>query len=102
MKGRIEPEPAFGGKVRLHHHVGDQEAIHEDLAFDFQAEHAADRAARAVGGDQPVGFDGVHPVGVSTVSVAPVADCVTETTLFFQRSSMPGRVAARATRYSSR
>ncbi len=62
VEGRIEPEPALGGKLGLHHHVGDEEAIHEDLAFDVQTEHATYRTAGAVGGDQPVGFDGVDTV----------------------------------------
>ena len=62
MERRVEPEPALGREIRLHHHVGDQEAVHEDLAFDIQAQHAPDRAARAVGGNQPVGLDGIEAV----------------------------------------
>ena len=43
--------------------VGDQKAIAERLALALEAQHAADRAARAVGDDQPIGVDGVFPVG---------------------------------------
>ena len=51
MEGRIEPEPALGRKLRLHAHVGDQEAVVEHLAVEAQAHHGADRAAHAIGGD---------------------------------------------------
>ncbi|GAB1458460.1 hypothetical protein MASR2M50_02340 [Thauera sp.] len=63
VEGRVEPEPALGGEVRLHDHVGDQEAVHEDLAVDVQPEHGADRAARTVGDHQPVGRERVGAVG---------------------------------------
>jgi hypothetical protein len=63
VERRVEPEPALGGEVGLHHHVGDQEAVLEHLAFDVEAEHATDRAACAVGDDQPVGVEGIRPVG---------------------------------------
>ena len=62
VEGWVEPEPAFGREIRLHHHIGDEEAIHEDLAFDVQPEHGADRAARAVSHHQPVGLEMVDPV----------------------------------------
>jgi len=62
MERWVEPEPALGREVGLHHHVGDQEAVHEDLALDVEAEHAADRAARAVGDDQPVGGERIGSV----------------------------------------
>jgi hypothetical protein len=31
VEGRVEPEPAFGREGGLHHHVGDQEAVLEEL-----------------------------------------------------------------------
>jgi hypothetical protein len=63
VKRRVEPEPALGGVVGFHDHVGDQEAVHEDAALDLQAQQVADRAARAVGHDQPVGLDVKSAVG---------------------------------------
>ena len=62
MEGRIEPEPALGGKFGLHHHVGDQETVGKDPAFAVQVHHAPDRAARAVGDDQPVGSERVGAI----------------------------------------
>ena len=45
----------------------------------------------------------ISKTGNATSSAGDLeAKGLTETTLFFQRSSIPGRVAARATRYSSR
>ena len=41
MERRIEPEPSLGWKVALHLHIGDQEAIFEDLALKGETEHAA-------------------------------------------------------------
>src|SRR5450432_3246343 len=62
VKGRIEPEPALGRKFRAHVDIGDQEAIAKHLAVAVQPEHAADRAARTVGDDQPVGMYDVFAV----------------------------------------
>ena len=42
------------GKVRLHLHIGDQEAVAEDRPLLSSPSASANRAARAVGGDQPV------------------------------------------------
>jgi hypothetical protein len=54
VERRVEPEPALGRVVRLHHHVGDQEAVLEGAALELQAQGTADRAARAVGREQVV------------------------------------------------
>ena len=62
MKRRIEPEPALGRKLALHVHVGDQESVAEHLAFPLETHQIAQRAARAVGGDDVVGRDRVAPV----------------------------------------
>ena len=63
MEWRVKPEPALGRKVRLHHHVGNQEAVHENLAVNLQVQQAADAAARAIGHDQPIGLQAVDAVG---------------------------------------
>ena len=63
VKRRIEPEPPFSRKIRVHQDVGDQKAVAERLPLAFKSEHAPDRAARAVGDDQPIGKDGVFPRG---------------------------------------
>ena len=63
MKRRVEPEAALGRKAGAHQNVGDQEPIVEDLSFAFEPEHVANRAARAVGGDQPVGMHRVFAIG---------------------------------------
>jgi hypothetical protein len=67
VEGGVEPEPALGlagrEQVGLHHHVGDQEAVAEDLAFHVQAQHAADGASCAVGHDQPVGLQRERALG---------------------------------------
>ena len=55
MEGRVEPEPALGREVGLHHHVGDQEAVAEHLADEGQAQAFAHEAVGAVAGQQPVG-----------------------------------------------
>jgi len=47
----------------IEHDVGDEKAVLEDLAFDVQAELAADGAARAVGHHQPVAVQRVGAVG---------------------------------------
>ena len=39
-KRRIEPEPAFGGPLRLHADVGDQEMILEHLAYELETEQS--------------------------------------------------------------
>ena len=50
VEGRVEPEPALGlaprrcapcALRRLHHHVGDQEAVLEELAGELRADHRA-------------------------------------------------------------
>ena len=63
MKGRVEPEPAFGGKVGLHLDVGDQEAVAEDAAMAFLADQLAHWGTRAVARHQPVGLQGVGALG---------------------------------------
>ncbi len=63
MKGRVEPEPTFDGEIRLHDHVGDQEAVLEEMAGKRTADHLAHIAVRAVAGDHPVGLHGEHAVG---------------------------------------
>ena len=63
VEGRVEPEPALGREIGRHHHIGDQEAVLEDLAVDVQAQLAPHRAARAVGHHQPVGLQLIVAVG---------------------------------------
>jgi hypothetical protein len=63
MEGRVEPEPALGGEIGLHHHVGDQEAVLEELAGELGAHHAAGVTVGAVAGDHPVGLHLEHAVG---------------------------------------
>ncbi len=63
VKRWVEPETALGRKAGAHRNVCDQEPIVEDLSFAFDPEHAANRAARAVGGDQPVGMHRVFAIG---------------------------------------
>src|SRR5690606_28008673 len=41
VEGRIEPEPALGGKVSLHLDVGDKESIVKDAAMAFLPQHLA-------------------------------------------------------------
>ena len=41
VEGRVEPEPALGGEIGRHLHVGDQEAVLEDAALALQAQHGA-------------------------------------------------------------
>jgi hypothetical protein len=36
MERRIEPEPALGREISLHHDVSDEETVHENLAVNFQ------------------------------------------------------------------
>ena len=57
VKRWVKPKPTLGRKLGLHHHVGDQEAVFEHMAFDVQAQHATHRAARAVAHNQPIGLD---------------------------------------------
>ncbi|EWG99721.1 hypothetical protein Q427_23380 [Halomonas sp. BC04] len=54
MEGRVEPEPALGGKVGFHDHVGDQEVVLEDLALALKAELITDLAVGTVGHQQVV------------------------------------------------
>lgn len=63
MERRVEPEPPLVGEVRLHAHIGDQEAVLEGLAVGFQAHHPAHRAARTVGRDHVAGAQGIGAVG---------------------------------------
>ena len=95
VERRVEPEPALGavgGKgFAVEHHVGDQEAVLEDLALDVQPERAAHRAARAVGHDQPVGT--AARSGRRRSRPRPwrrPSPGVTRATLCFQRRSMAG------------
>ncbi len=62
IERRIEPEPAFGREVRLHHHVGNQEVVLEHPADEVEAHHGAGRRTGAVAGDQPVGLKLVRSV----------------------------------------
>src|SRR5216683_8109236 len=62
VKRRIEPEPPFSRKIRMHQHVGDQKAVAERLPLAFKSEHAPDRTSSAVGDDQPIGMDSVFPL----------------------------------------
>ena len=41
VEGRVEPEPALGREVGVHHHVGDQKVVLEDAADEIEAEHGA-------------------------------------------------------------
>src|SRR6185437_13347087 len=43
MERWIEPEPALGGEVGLHPHVGDQEAVAEHLPPDLPTQRRAHR-----------------------------------------------------------
>ena len=54
VERRVEPEPALGRELGPHHHVGDQEAVAEGFADEWQAEAAPHEAARAIGGQQPL------------------------------------------------
>ena len=63
VKRRVEPKPAFGGKVGFHHHIGDQKPVFEHLAVHVQPQLAAHVGARPVGHDQPVGLDVKRTVG---------------------------------------
>ncbi len=47
VEGRVEPEPALGGEVGLHAHVGDQEAVAEGLAAALVAEQPCATGLRA-------------------------------------------------------
>ena len=61
VERRVEPEPAFGGKVHrvAEAHVGDQETILEGAALGFFADQMAHAGARAVAGHHVVGVAGV-------------------------------------------
>ena len=63
MERRVEPEPALGGKVAGHAHVGDEEAVVEHLPGKGEPHSLAHRAARAVGGDDPVGAQAIRAPG---------------------------------------
>ena len=59
VKRRIEPEPPFRRKSRLHLHVGDQETIAEAATYALLTDHSADWRARTVAGNDIVG---VQPI----------------------------------------
>ena len=63
VEGWLEMEPALGREIRLHLDVDDEEAVVEDLSLEAEAEHVAKRRARAIGGNQPIGFDGISAIG---------------------------------------
>src|SRR5579864_7461729 len=63
MESRVEPEAALGRKIRLHAHVGDEEAVFEHLSLEVEPESAADGAAHAVSGDQVIAAQPVASVG---------------------------------------
>ena len=52
----VKPHATFGGKVSLHHHVGNQEAVFENMTFNVQPQVATHGTARAIGHHQPIGF----------------------------------------------
>ena len=41
MKRRVEPEPALGREITLHLHIGNEEAVLEDLALEVEPEQTA-------------------------------------------------------------
>src|SRR5215831_5450946 len=43
VEGRVEPKPAFGGKVDLHPHVSDEEAVAKDAPLTLVTEQDAQR-----------------------------------------------------------
>src|SRR5437016_5010496 len=53
IETRLEPEAAIARVVGPHAHVGDQELLLEDVAFELEAQSAAHGAARAVGREHP-------------------------------------------------
>ena len=63
VEGRIKPEPAFSGKVGLHHHVGNQKTVLKEVAGEVCPCHAAGVAVGAVGGDHPLRFHLEDAVG---------------------------------------
>ena len=63
MKRRIEPESPLGRQVGVHLHVGDQEAIAEDLSVAFESEHRAHRRVRSVARDDVIAAQPIRAVG---------------------------------------
>ena len=63
MKFGIEPEPALGGKVDLHPHIGDQETVAKDATFALLAGQPPQRRAAAVASHHMVGHEFVRAVG---------------------------------------
>ena len=100
-KGGSNQNQRSAGKVGLHHDVGDEEAVLEDLALDLQPHQFADRAAGAVGDDQPVGFDAVGSVRRLDRQADLIGHALHRHDRFFQRMSMPSSTQ-RSTRYCSR
>ena len=100
MKWRVEPEPALGRETRpscAYRRSGSGRGIpgpsHSSPSM------RADRAARAIGGDQPVGLDArIRPSGVSTRAAHPPRPARHPTTLFLHRTSPAGSRPARSTR----
>ena len=63
MKRRVKPEPALGGEVGVHLHIGNQKAVAEDAAMAFLTQQAAQGRARSVAGQHPLGVDPVLAFG---------------------------------------
>ena len=63
VKRWVEPEPALGREVGLHDHVGNQEAVLEEVAGEVGTDHAAGVAVGAVGGNDPVGLQFEYAIG---------------------------------------
>src|SRR5438105_2100710 len=62
VKRWVEPEPTLGRKLGVHVHVSDQKSVVKDVSLALESEQRADRAARAIGDDQPVAVDRVLAV----------------------------------------
>ena len=59
----IEPEPALGGEVHIHLHIGDQEAVLEGAALAFLPQQLAQSRARTVATRDPVALQTVVAIG---------------------------------------
>jgi hypothetical protein len=62
VEGRVKPEPALVSKLEIGAYVGDEKPVLECPSQAFEAKDVADRAARAVGGDDPIGLNGLDAV----------------------------------------
>ena len=62
VERRVEPEPALGGKIGIHHHIGNQEIVLEDTTDEIETHHGPDRRTGTVTGNQPVCLDPVGPI----------------------------------------